>query len=76
MRKSTRLYVTFVWSKFQDSETPGETPGEIFTVVDLDDKSTVEALAKIEKRFKKQVTTRNWNRIKRIGDKLASYIEA
>ena len=72
MRKSTRLYVTFVWSKSQDSETPGE----IFTVVDLEDKSSVEALAEIEKRFNKQVTTRNWNTIKRIGDKLASYIEA
>lgn len=53
MRKSTRLYVTFVWSKSQDSETPGETLGEIFTVVDLEDKSSVEALAEIEKRFKK-----------------------
>ena len=49
MRKSTRLYVTFVWSKSQDSETLGE----IFTVVDLEDKSSVEALAEIEKRFKK-----------------------
>lgn len=66
--KSIRLYVTFVWDKSPSVSTV--IPREVFTVVDLNDKSSVEALAEIEKRFKKKVTTRNWNTIKRIAEKL------
>lgn len=61
VKKSTRLYVTFIW---------GEKAGEIFSVVDLQDSSTVETMAEIEKKYKKKVTTRNWNTIKRVVSKL------
>lgn len=79
--KSIRLYITFVWAEGRDSEAvdsetlDSESPSEIFTVVDLEDTSTVEALADIEKRFKKKVTTRNWNTIKRIAEKLEKKLD-
>lgn len=63
--KSTRLYVTFVWGDSSDN------PSELFSVVDLEEQSTLDALADIEKRYKKKVTTRNWNTIKRIASKLS-----
>lgn len=63
VKKSTRLYVTFIW---------GEKAGEVYSVVDLEDRSTVDAMAEVEKKYDKKVTTRNWNTIKRIVSKLSN----
>ena len=58
--KSIRLYINFVWAEGRDLEAvdseilDSESPSEIFTVVDLEDTSTFEALQDIEKRFKKK----------------------
>lgn len=54
--KNHRHYVTFV----QDKEP-------IFSVVDLGSKNTIDLMSKLEKEHGKNITTRNWNTLERIG---------
>ncbi len=78
----TRLYVTFRATPGQPKtglpipyETPEKNfqilkvkPGEIFSVVDLAaGGTTIDAMGILEKEFGKNVTTRNWNTVKKLA---------
>jgi uncharacterized protein (DUF1697 family) len=78
----TRLYVTFLTGKSPGSlKAPFETPegakvlrvtrGEICAAIELSPGAgTPELMKFIEKEFGRDVTTRNWNTILKIRDKL------
>lgn len=73
--KNTRLYITFLNKKnTSELELPYTSPEndfrilqkterEIFSVVNIETKKSVDAMVFLEKEFGKDVTTRNWNTI-------------
>jgi uncharacterized protein (DUF1697 family) len=75
----TRLYVTFLPGKPKSKlSIPYAAPdgsveiisvadNAVFTVLDLSKAGTVDGMAIIEKEFGKDVTTRNWNTVVKIG---------
>jgi len=79
--KNIRLYVTFLqqppeekipfdipWTSDDDSfKIISATEMEIFSILDLSRGRTVDSMAILEKTFGKNITTRNWNTILRIG---------
>jgi len=79
--KNIRLYVTFLqqppeekipfdipWTSDDDSfKIISATEMEIFSILDLSRGRTVDSMAILEKNFGKNITTRNWNTILRIG---------
>ena len=80
--KDIRLYISFL-KKATDTEltTPWTSPDNSFTileirnnailsVLDLSASKTIKAMGILEKMYGKDITTRNWNTIKRIGKKL------
>lgn len=83
MDKNTRLNVTFLENPVE--KLPFNLPFvsedksfsiidfsgiEIFSVVNLGESRTVEAMGLLQSFFGKNITTRNWNTIIRIGKKL------
>ncbi len=78
--KETRLYVTFLSKMPGNSLKIPYTSSDksfkiikladhaLFSVLNLADMGTIDAMAVIEKEFGKEVTTRNWNTILKIGD--------
>jgi uncharacterized protein (DUF1697 family) len=48
-------------------EIIGITDNTIFSVLDVSISKTPEAMATLTKYFGKEITTRNWNTISRIG---------
>lgn len=80
--KSTRLYVTFLEKPRE--QLPFDIPyisedrsfriiqassNAIFSVLDLEISGTVDAMALLQNFFGKNISTRNWNTIIRIGKK-------
>ena len=82
MTPDTRLYVTFVGDAKAFKKPLNENcdtaafkiidrrDGMVFSVVDLKYGKSVAAMAILEKVFGKEITTRNWNTIEKIGIKL------
>ena len=82
MTPDTRLYVTFVedskaFEKPLDENCDtaafkiiGRKDGMIFSVVDLKNGKSVAGMAVLEKVYGKEITTRNWNTVEKIGVKL------
>ncbi len=54
INKDIRLYVTLLFDK------------EIYNVVDLTSKGTVDLMKELDKKYGKSMTTRNWNTIMKI----------
>lgn len=79
--KDTRLYVSFLRKDINlDLQIPwvsednsyriiGKAENNIFSVLDLSFSKTSAAMGILEKQFGKDITTRNWNTIERIGRK-------
>ena len=77
--KEIRLYVSFLkddnsaqvnlpWiSQDKAYRIIGKTNKTIFSVIDLSLANTPSAMAVLEKFYGKEITTRNWNTIERIG---------
>jgi len=80
--KDIRLYVSFLWkdhgtelilpwrspdNSFEIVEKMDET---IFSILDLSVSKTPKAMEALEKFYGKDMTTRNWNTIERIGEKI------
>ncbi|HET8838488.1 MAG TPA: DUF1697 domain-containing protein [Flavobacteriaceae bacterium] len=77
--KSTRLYITFLNKKnTSELELPyasaendfrilHKTEREVFSVLNIETTKSVDAMAFLEKEFGKDVTTRNWNTILKLG---------
>lgn len=77
--KKTRLYVSFLNKKSSSNlEIPYSSPNtdfrilqkterEIFSVLTLETAKSVDAMAFLEKEFGKEITTRNWNTVLKIG---------
>ncbi len=75
--KNTRLYVTFL-AALPNSAPPRKFPSdlrivsvagrEVFSVLNLQNARSVDALAFIEQTWGKNSTTRNWNTIRRIAE--------
>lgn len=82
LTKETRLYVSFLkkdtdnniklpWSSVDNSFNILDKTGKIISsVLDLSISNTPKGMAVLEKNFGKDITTRNWNTIKRIEKKL------
>jgi uncharacterized protein (DUF1697 family) len=82
LTKDIRLYVSFLrkndntklklpWKSSDNSYIITGKSGEtIFSVLDLSVSGTPKAMEVMEKTFGKDITTRNWNTIERIGKKL------
>lgn len=80
--KDTQLYVSFLWQDDNaDVKLPWSSPDKSFriiekrenticSVLDLSKTKTPQAMEMLEKLFGKEMTTRNWNTIERIGKKL------
>lgn len=77
--KNTRLYVSFLPEKIEsnlklpyvsekkDFRILLKTDREIFSVLQLESFKSVDAMAFLEKEYGKNMTTRNWNTIKKIA---------
>lgn len=81
VHKDIRLYVSFLYEKLDKNISLKEmedesftfiktTDDELFSVLDLSKNKTTKAMEKMDKVFTKKLTTRNWNTIEKIGDKL------
>lgn len=82
LTKDTRLYVSFLQKNTEtDLKTPwisaensfkiiGKNANTIFSVLDLSMSKTPKAMGALERYFGKDITTRNWKTIERIGKKL------
>lgn len=79
--KDARLYATFLPEKIKSSlslpyissekgfRILEKTDREVFSVLNLNELGSVAAMAIIEKEYGKDVTTRNWNTVKKIVKK-------
>jgi len=82
LTKDIRRYVSFLWKDIEiDLELPwtsddtsykiiNKNDKTIISVLDLSVSKTPKAMEAMEKYFGKDITTRNWNTIERIGKKL------
>ena len=82
LTKDIRRYVSFLWKDIEiDLELPwtsddtsykiiNKNDKTIISVLDLSVSKTPKAMETMEKYFGKDITTRNWNTIERIGKKL------
>ncbi|GAB1444988.1 MAG: DUF1697 domain-containing protein [Cyclobacteriaceae bacterium] len=82
VNKDIRLYVSFLkknsntelklpWKSVDNSYVILEKKDKIiFSVLDLSKSKTPKAMEALEKYFGKDITTRNWKTIERIGEKL------
>lgn len=82
--KQIRLYLSFLWREAQTDMTfPWSSEDRsyqiigmydkiIISVLDLSVTGTPKGMESLEKRFGKDMTTRNWNTILKIGAKLAT----
>lgn len=82
--KDTRLYVSFLWKDVKtDLQLPWTSDDNSYKIIDIRDKTilsvldlgitkTPKGMEVIERIFGKDITTRNWNTIKRIEKKLES----
>ncbi len=82
LTKDIRLYVSFLrkvdttklklpWKSSDNSyEIIGKRDKTILSVLDLSVSKTPKAMEALEKYFGKDITTRNWNTIERIGKNL------
>ncbi|MEZ4884180.1 MAG: DUF1697 domain-containing protein [Chitinophagales bacterium] len=82
LTKDIRLYVSFLQTDTEtDLELPWESEDKSFKIISVSDKTIVsvldlsisktpKAMDALEKYFGKDITTRNWNTIKRIEKKL------
>ncbi len=80
--KDIRLYVSFLWKNHNaELKLPWRSPDNsyeiienrdqtIFSILDLSVSKTPKAMEALEKFYGKDMTTRNWNTIERIGEKL------
>ena len=84
LTEDIRLYVTFLRKNKQHSlKLPWRSPDDAFKIIEILDNSVVsildvsrlktpEAMGVLEKFFGKDITTRNWNTIERIGKFVSS----
>lgn len=82
LTKDIRRYVSFLWKDIEtDIQLPWRSDDTSYTIVnkngttivsilDLSVSKTPKAMEAMEKYFGKDITTRNWNTIERIGKKL------
>lgn len=71
LRKETETNLQLPWSNFDDSfKIISKTDKSIFSVVDVSLTKTPKGMETLEKYFGADITTRNWNTIKRIEKKL------
>lgn len=80
--KETRLYVSFLWNDpIPQLELPWANEDGSYSILDIVDNSIISVLdlavtgtpkgmESLEKRFGKEMTTRNWNTILKVGKKL------
>ena len=80
--KETRLYVSFLRKHMQPRlKIPWESQDNsfriieikektVFSVLDLSISKTPKSMEALERYFGKDITTRNWNTIERIGEKI------
>lgn len=81
-KEDHRFYITFLTESIEESRTyPIETDiqsyvilnkdeNEVFSVLDLSVSKTVKAMKILQDLYGKQITTRNWNTITRICNKI------
>ncbi len=80
VHKDLRLYITFLKNRIENSplKTPWSsedqsyqildfTSSEIISVLDVSEKKTTEAMKILEDTLGKDLTTRNWNTVIKIG---------
>ena len=79
LTKDIRLYVSFLREEIQtDLILPWTSTDKSFTIIDIKDKTifsvldlsiskTPKAMLSLERYFGKDITTRNWNTIERLG---------
>ncbi|PKD17205.1 hypothetical protein APR41_07175 [Salegentibacter salinarum] len=80
VHKDLRLYITFLKNRIENSpiKTPWSsedksfqilnfTGVEIISVLNVSEKRTIEAMKLLENTFGKDLTTRNWNTVLKIG---------
>lgn len=84
LTKDIRLYVSFLrkndntklklpWKSSDNAYIiTGKSDSAILSVLDLSVSKTPKAMQALEKYFGKDITTRNWNTIERIGKKLTA----
>lgn len=76
LRKAPEVAIQLPWTSenqaFQIIEIRDNT---IFSVLDLSVTKTPKGMENLERYFGKDITTRNWNTIKRVGKKLESPIK-
>lgn len=82
--KQIRLYLSFLWREAQtDMIFPWSSEDRSYQIIGIQDKTIISVLdlsvtgtpkgmESLEKRFGKDMTTRNWNTILKIGAKLAA----
>ncbi|MDR6300890.1 DUF1697 domain-containing protein [Mesonia maritima] len=81
LNKDIRLYVSFLYEDLKNKSVLESleddsfrlvkvNKNELFSVVDLSKGKSTKAMEKMDKAFQKQLTTRNWNTIEKIGAKL------
>ena len=81
IHKDIRLYVSFTKEEIQNKtelqlledesfKIIKSTSNQIFSMVDLSKGKTTKAMEKLDKLYKKKITTRNWNTLERIYKKL------
>lgn len=80
--KETRLYVSFLWNDpIPQLDLPWANEDGSYSILDIVDNSIISVLdlavtgtpkgmESLEKRFGKEMTTRNWNTILKVGKKL------
>lgn len=80
--KEIRLYITFLWNAVDDTlRVPWKSEDNAFRILSMDSKTissvldlsisnTPKGMEILEKNYGKDMTTRNWNTIIRIGKKL------
>ena len=85
LTKDIRLYVSFLqedvqtklklpWTSSDNSyKIIGKIEKNILSVLDMSISKTPKAMEELERYFGKNITTRNWNTIKRIEKKLRTY---
>ncbi len=83
--KDTRLYITFLkenntksivtpWaSEDQSFQIVGLENNMVYSVLDLSKTKTPKGMEVLEKLFSKEITTRNWNTVVKLNDKVLTY---
>jgi len=83
VHKDIRLYVTFMGNQSLAAKSPdpafpwlspegsfsiiGKKAGAVFSVLDVSKSKTPDAMIILEKFYTKDITTRNWNTVEKIG---------